>query len=75
MIVSVLEFVLCGFNQDFGHGGIKTAIGVTNSIRRLTITFVRHDTDNNGLDLSAIRGDANNILVRGRGRGGRGFCW
>lgn len=46
VLVAAVEFVLSGFNQEPGCGGINMAIGVTNSVGRLAITFSRYFNDN-----------------------------
>ena len=67
----VLDFFLCGVNQDPVHGGINPSIGIKNVLGHLTRNFVRHDSNNNGRDESAIRIAGNNILNRVRVRGCR----
>ena len=68
-----LEFVLCGVNQDPGLGGINTAIGITNSVGRITRTVVGHDSSNNVWDASYFQGSGNNILKRCEVRGWRRY--
>ena len=66
-----LEFVLCGFRQEPGRGGINLDIGITNFVGCLTGTVVRNDVNINGWDASAIQLSGNKILARSRGRGKR----
>ena len=68
MIVAGLEFVLYGVKQEPGHSVIHLAIGITDSVGCLTITFSRHDENNNGRGASSFQGYGNNILDRARGR-------
>ena len=63
MMLLGLEFVLCGFNQEPVHGGINPAIGITNSVGRLTRNVVRHDAIDNGRDASDLLGYGINILA------------
>ena len=68
-------FILRGVRQEPVFSGINLAICILDFLGCLTRTVVRHDTNNNGWDESAVCEDGNNILARRRGRGERSELW
>ena len=52
-----LEFVLCGFRQEPGRGGINPDIGITDFLGHIIGTVFRNYSNNNGQDAFAVQGD------------------
>ena len=72
IMVIGLKFVLCGVNHETDNGGINPSIVIMNSVGILYRTVVRHATNNNVWDASAVLGSGHTTPERGRGAGGRG---
>ena len=66
-----LEFVLSGINQEPGCGGTNMAIGLANYIGCLYGNVVRHDSNANSRDGTAVQGSGKRKLFRDRGMGRR----
>ena len=74
VLVSVVEFMLCGVNQELVSNIIIPSMGAPNLVGHIAGTFVRHDGNNYVRELSASLEAVKNMLsgVGVKGGGGQG---
>ena len=70
MLFGVVYLILCGVNHTRGHGVNIVAMACLYFVRIISITDVTVGGVNDGRYVSVCGGAVNNILARGKNRGG-----